>query len=71
MIYRAYKDSEELRRAIAKKEKCKTEDVRCEGCQSVLKDGWVEQDEEWGRNCTIVRCQETRRLDLQRMRGIS
>ncbi|MCK4247085.1 MAG: DUF3795 domain-containing protein, partial [Methanomicrobia archaeon] len=33
IIYRAYKDSEELRRIIAKDNNCKPEEIRCEGCQ--------------------------------------
>jgi hypothetical protein len=33
LIYRAGKDSEKLRRAVARRSKCKPEDVRCEGCQ--------------------------------------
>jgi len=54
IIYRAGKDSERLRRIIAERENCKSEDIRCEGCQTVLADGW--DSKEWGKNCKIVKC---------------
>ncbi len=61
-IYRAGKDSEQLRKIIAEREKCKPEGIRCEGCQTVLANGW--DNVEWGRNCKIVKCQEAKGLKL-------
>lgn len=63
IIYRAYKDSEQLRQRIAERENCRPEDIRCEGCQTVLANGW-DKDEEWGKNCKIVRCSEAKGLDF-------
>ena len=51
-IYRAYKDSEKLQKIIAEKENRKSEEIRCEGCQTVLINGW--EKEEWGKNCKRV-----------------
>ncbi len=48
IIYRAYKDSRERREKIAKDNDCDREDVRCEGDQKVLDEGWNE-DNDWGR----------------------
>jgi len=62
IIYRAGKDSEKLRRTIAEREKCKPEDIRCEGCQTVLVDGW--NSKEWGKNCNIVKCLNARGLNF-------
>lgn len=62
MIYRAYKDSEKLKRLIAERAKCKPEDIQCEGCQTVLANGWDVQDQQWGKNCKIVKCLEAKGL---------
>jgi len=62
IIYRAYKDSEQLRQRVAEREKCRAEDVRCEGCQTVLTDGW--ESKEWGKNCKIVQCLEARGVEF-------
>ncbi len=62
LVYRAYKDSAELRQRVADEEKCKPEDIRCEGCQTVLADGW--DSREWGKNCRIVACLESKELDF-------
>ncbi len=61
IIYRAYKDSIQLRQLVADHEKCRPEDVRCEGCQTVLTNGW-NGDQEWGRHCRIVKCLEDKEL---------
>lgn len=60
LVYRAYKDSEQLRAKIAKEEDCRPEEIRCQGCQTVLINGW--NSKEWGRNCGIVKCQESKGL---------
>jgi len=62
IIFRAYKDSEKLRQKIAERENCKPKDIRCEGCQTVLVDGW--ESEEWGKNCQIVKCLEAKGLNF-------
>jgi len=62
MIYRAYKESGKLRQLIVKKADCKLEDVRCEGCQTVLTEGWDVQGQPWGKNCEIIKCLETKSL---------
>ena len=62
-IYRAYKDSEQLRRIIAEENNCKPEEVRCEGCQTVSTNGW-NVEKIWGRNCEIVKCLDTKGLDF-------
>lgn len=62
MIYRAYKDSEKLRQLIAKRSRCRPEDIRCEGCQTALTDGWDIHDQQWGKNCEIVKCLEAKGL---------
>lgn len=67
IIYRAYKDSEQLQKRIAEErtargEDCKPEEIRCEGCQTVLVDGW--NSKEWGRNCKIVKCLQGKKLDF-------
>lgn len=49
IIYRAGKDSERLRRIIAEQKNCEPEDIRCEGCQTVLADGL--DSKERGKNC--------------------
>ncbi|MCK5625386.1 DUF3795 domain-containing protein [Candidatus Bathyarchaeota archaeon] len=43
-IYRAYKDSEKLQKIIAEKENRKSEEIRCEGCQKVLINGWEKEE---------------------------
>jgi hypothetical protein len=62
IIHRAYKDSEQLRKRVAERENCKPEDVRCEGCQTVLTNGW--ENKEWGKNCKIVNCLEDKGLEF-------
>ena len=62
IIYRAYKDSEQLRKHVAERENCKPEDVRCEGCQTVLTNGW--ESKEWGKNCKMVNCLEAKGLEF-------
>jgi len=64
VIHRAYKDSEKLRRAIAEENNCKPEEIRCEGCQTVLTDGWDVANQEWGKNCKIVKCLEAKGLNF-------
>jgi len=64
IIYRAYKDSEKLRRIVAEKENCRHEQIRCEGCQTVLANGWDVEGQEWGKNCRIVMCLEAKRMDF-------
>ena len=61
VVYRAFKDSDQLRERIAKKQQCTVEDVRCDGCQTVLKSGWNVQ-KQWGRNCRIIKCLEAKGL---------
>jgi len=62
LVYRAYKDSAELRQKVADEERCKPEDIRCEGCQTVLTDGW--NSKEWGKSCRIIACLESKGLDF-------
>lgn len=62
-IYRAYKDSNKLQETLARKHSCSPEDVRCEGCQTVSKKGWS-GEENWGRNCEIIKCLDARGLDF-------
>jgi len=62
IIYRAYKDSAELQQRIAELEGRKPEDIRCEGCQKALSEGWNVEDQPWGKNCKIVQCLEARGL---------
>ncbi|NIQ05333.1 MAG: DUF3795 domain-containing protein [Candidatus Korarchaeota archaeon] len=62
-IYRAYKDSEKLRRLLAEEHNCIPEDIRCEGCQTVLRGGW-EGEEEWGKKCKIIKCLEGSGLEF-------
>lgn len=62
IIYRAYKDSEQLRQRVAERENCEPEDIRCEGCQTVLTNGW--ESKEWGKNCRIVECLQAKGLDF-------
>ncbi|MFQ6074017.1 MAG: DUF3795 domain-containing protein [Candidatus Bathyarchaeia archaeon] len=64
IIYRAYKDSEQLRRIIAERENCKPEEIRCEGCQTVLTNGWDVEGEQRGKNCKIVMCLEAKGLNF-------
>jgi len=61
IIYRAERDSEELRKRIAERNSCKIEEVHCEGCQIVMDEGW-DGDEVWGKNCDIVNCLESKGL---------
>jgi len=60
VIYRAHKDSKQLQRKIAEQEKCKPEQIRCEGCQTASTNGWDEKGEEWGKNCKIFKCLEAK-----------
>ncbi|TET63574.1 DUF3795 domain-containing protein [Candidatus Bathyarchaeota archaeon] len=62
MIYRAYKESGKFRKLIAERAKCRPEDIRCEGCQTVLTEGWNVEGQQWGKNCKIVRCLEAKGL---------
>jgi len=64
IVYRAGKDSEELQRRVAERQKCKPEEIRCEGCQTVLANGWDVKGEEWGKNCKTVKCLETKGLNF-------
>ena len=48
-IYRAYKDNGEYLVRLAKRFKCPTEKVRCEGCQILT-------PKCWGNDCKIVQC---------------
>jgi superfamily II DNA helicase RecQ len=63
IIYRAYKDSEHLRQIIAEDNNCRLEEIRCEGCQTVLTNGW-KVEEKWGKNCKIVMCLENKGLNF-------
>ncbi len=63
IIYRAYKDSEQLRQRVAERQNCEPKEIRCEGCQTVLANGW-DRDKQWGKNCRIVKCLETKGLDF-------
>jgi len=54
-IYRAYKDGGKFREEVAKRNNCRLEDVKCEGCQTIGDDSWS-QEEKWGKNCKILRC---------------
>ena len=63
LTYRACKDSEQLRRIVAERYNCRPEEIRCEGCQTVLTNGW-DVDENWGKKCKIVMCPEAKRLDF-------
>lgn len=62
MIYRAHKDSEKLRKLVAERANCRPEDIRCEGCQTVLAEGWDVEGQQWGKNCKIVKCLEAKGL---------
>ena len=62
IIYGAYKDSEQLRQRVAERDNCEPGEIRCEGCQTVLADGW--NSKEWGKNCRIVKCLEAKGLDF-------
>jgi len=62
-IYRAYKDSRELREELATKHNCSPEDVRCEGCQVIDLCGWSHETE-WGKNCKFLRCLESKHLQF-------
>jgi len=62
IFYRAERDSEELRKEIAKRNNCSIQDVSCQGCQSVLEDGW-DSDDMWGKNCDVVKCLESKGLE--------
>ena len=63
IIYRAYKDSEQLRQKIAQENNCKPEEIRCEGCQTALTNGW-DVEEIWGKNCKIVKCLEAKGVNF-------
>jgi len=62
IIYRAYKDSAELRQRIAEREGFKPEDIHCEGCQKALSEGWDAENQPLGKNCKTVQCLETKGL---------
>ena len=62
-IYRAYKDSKELQKELAKKHNCNPEKVRCEGCQAIDVYGWS-LEKEWGSNCRILQCLNARELNF-------
>jgi hypothetical protein len=62
-IYRAYKDSKELREELAKRHNCQPEEVRCEGCKAIDVYGW-KYDNEWGVNCNILKCLNTKKLNF-------
>lgn len=62
-IYRAYKDSKELRKELAKKHNCDPEKVRCEGYQAIDVYGWS-LEKEWGSNCRILQCLNARELNF-------
>lgn len=63
IVYRAYKDSAELRESVAREHGGSPEDVMCEGCQTVALDGW-DMDQKWGKNCSFVACLDERGLDF-------
>lgn len=52
-IYRAERDSEELRNKLARDFKCEPDQVRCNGCGSLT-------PECWGNGCRIVACAEAK-----------
>lgn len=60
-IYRAYKDSKELREKLAKKHHCPSKEVRCDGCQTLGVSGWS-HEKEWGKNCKILKCLNAKEL---------
>jgi len=62
IIYRAERDSEELRKSIAERNDCKVEEVHCGGCQTLMEYGW-DADKVWGKNCEIVNCLESKNLE--------
>lgn len=62
LVYRAYKDSEQLQERMARKLRCKPEAISCEGCQTVLTKGWDTKG--WGKNCRIVTCLEAKGFDF-------
>lgn len=62
LVYRAHKDSAQLKEEMAKKLRCKPEAISCEGCQTVLTKGWNTKG--WGRNCIIVSCLEDKGFDF-------
>ena len=63
VIYRAYRDSERLRQMLAAENSCKSEEIRCEGCQAVLTRKW-KADRHWGKNCKIIACLKAKRLSF-------
>jgi predicted flap endonuclease-1-like 5' DNA nuclease len=62
MVYRAYKDSATLQERMAKAMGCEPREISCEGCQTVLTQGWNTKG--WGRNCQIVACLEAKGHDF-------
>ncbi len=62
-IYRAYKDSRKLQEEIAKKLNCRPEEVKYEGCQALDVYEWSYK-KEWGTNCTILKCLNTKKLNF-------
>lgn len=63
LIYRAHRDSAQLRESVAADYGRSPEEVRCEGCQTAALDGW-DMDERWGKNCRIVGCLDGKGLDF-------
>jgi len=62
-VYRAYKDSREFQKRIAKRHGCLPEEVRCEGCQALNDCGWS-YEKEWGKNCQILKCLNIKKLSF-------
>lgn len=55
-IHRAGVDSEKLRLKLAKKHRCRPEEVHCDGCQALgVSTGWA-YEKQWGINCKIFKC---------------
>jgi hypothetical protein len=60
-IYRAGRDSQQLREKLAERHHCLPEEVRCDGCQALGISGWS-HEREWGTNCKILKCLNARDL---------
>lgn len=56
-IYRAERDSAELRRKLAKNAGCSPDQVRCNGCGGLTADCW-------GNGCKIVQCLAAKGFDF-------
>jgi hypothetical protein len=61
-IRRAYEDAGKLRVEVAQRFSCLPAEVRCNGCRAVHIVGWA-RDPEWGRNCRILHCLKTQKLE--------